>query len=373
MFNALGIINVIEREQTLMELTENRILAAVPIGGRYRVIDFALSNMVNAGIKSIGIFTHYKMGSLVSHLKNGREWNLDTKRRGLFFLSPDFSKYLFSPNKWDVSHFTTRLGYIESSTRKYVLISGCNMICNIDYRKVLDFHQKNEADITVIYKEIFLEEKDRFSPYLSLELSQDQRLLNVKTSSGTSDRDYMCMEMFLLSRDLLLKLIDECTKQNKWDLIRDGFMGSLTELKVYGYFFPGYIAKIHSLSSYFNHNMDLLSPPVWRELFYGSGPVFTKAKDSAPAKYMINASVNNALVANDCIIDGTIKNSIIFRGAKIGRGAHISNSIIMEKCVIEENVQVDHAILDKGVRVTQGKVICGVEDTPLVVRKQGIV
>lgn len=373
MFNVLGIINVIEREQTLMELTENRTLAAVPIGGRYRVIDFALSNMVNGGIKSIGIFTHYKMGSLVSHLKNGREWNLDTKRRGLFFLSPDFSKYLFSPNKWDVSHFTTRLGYIESSTRKYVLISGCNMICNIDYRKVLDFHQQKRADITVINKEVFPGGKEKFSPYLSLDLSQDNRLVNVKTTIGASGSDTMCMEMFLLSRDLLLKLIDECTKQNKWDLIRDGIMGNLQDLKVYGYPFFGYLAKINSLSNYFKHNMDLLSPPIWRELFYEAGPVFTKAKDSAPAKYMVDASVNNALVANDCIIEGKIENSIIFRGAKIGKGARISNSIIMERCVTEENVQVDHAILDKGVKVTQGKVICGGEDNPIVVRKQGVV
>lgn len=373
MFNTLGIINVIEKEQILMELTETRTLADVPIGGRYRVIDFALSNMVNVGIKSIGLFTHYKMGSLVSHLKNGREWNLDTKRRGLFFLSPDFSKYLFSPNKWDVSHFTTRLGYIGTSTRKYVLISGCNMICNIDYQKVLDFHQKNGADITVVYKEISQEDNDQFAPYVSLDLSEDHRVIDVKTSNDLSGGDNMCMEMFLLSRELLLKLIDECTKQNKWDLVRDGFMGNLKKIKVYGIAFPGYLAKIQSIATYFNHHMDLLNPSILRELFYGAGPVFTKGKDSAPAKYMINASVSNALVANDCIIDGVIKDSIIFRGAKIGKGARIFNSIIMEKCVIEENAQVEHAILDKGARVTEGKVICGAKENPLVIGKRKIV
>ena len=328
MFNVLGIINVIESEQILKELTEQRTLAAVPIGGRYRIIDFILSNMVNAGIRSVGIFTHYKMGSLVSHLKNGREWNLDTKRRGLFFLSPDFSKYLFSPNKWDVSHFTTRLGYIKTSTRQYVLITGCNMICNIDFQKVLAFHQERKADITVVYKEIGLSEKEKFSPYLSFTLSRAEKITEVNSLPYQSEKDNMCMEMFLLSRELLLKLIDECVRQNKWDLIRDGFLGNLRDLKVYGFHFPGYLAKINFLTNYYRHNMDLLQPSVWRELFLGPGPIFTKAKDSAPAKYMADANVKNALVANDCIIGGQIENSIIFRGAKVGKGAKINNSII---------------------------------------------
>lgn len=373
MFNVLGLINVIEKDQILMELTENRTLAAVPIGGRYRVIDFPLSNMVNAGVKSIGIFVHYQTGSLVSHLKNGREWNLDTKRRGLFFLSPDFSKYLFSPNKWDVSHFTTRLGYIESSTRKYVLITGCNMICNIDYQKMLKFHQEKGADITAVYKEISPGEKGRFAPYLSFGLSEDGRINQVKTTSGRSGSDKICMEMFLLSRELLLKLIDECINQNKWDLIRDGMMGNLKDLKVYGYGFPGYLAKISSLGNYFKHNMDLLEPDIWRELFFAAGPVFTKAKDSAPAKYMTDASVNNALIANDCVIAGKVENSVIFRGAKIGKRARISNSIIMEKCVIEEDAQIDYAVLDKEVRVTKGKIIAAGQNMPVVVRKQRVV
>ncbi|ATW28213.1 glucose-1-phosphate adenylyltransferase subunit GlgD [Candidatus Formimonas warabiya] len=372
MFNVLGIINVIEKEQALMELTENRTLAAVPIGGRYRIIDFTLSNMVNAGIKSIGIFTHFKMGSLVSHLKNSREWNLDTKRRGLFFLPPDFSKYLFSPNKWDVSHFTTRLGYMETSTRQYVIISGCNMVCNIDYQKVLDFHQKNGADITVIFKEVPPGEKEYLSPYLSLDLSTEGQVTGVRTTSGRSNRDKICMEMFLLSRTLLLQLIDECVKQNKWDLVRDGFMGNLRELKIYGYPFTGYLAKINSLRNYYKHSMDLLKPPIWQELFFAAGPVFTKVKDSAPAKYTVDAAVTNALVANDCVIGGRVENSVISRGVKIGKGARVSRSILLEKCVIEENALVENAILDKEVRVTKGKIIGATADGPTVVRKKSV-
>lgn len=373
MFNVLGIINAIDNEQNLMELTENRTLAAVPTGGRYRLIDFPLSNMVNAGIKSIGLFTHYKMGSLVSHIKNGREWNLDTKQRGLFFLSPDFSKYLFSPNKWDVSHFTTRLGYIKTSGRKYVLISGSNMICNIDFQKVLAFHQENKADITMIYKKLDHRQKTQFSPYLSLELAPDYRLINVKTANNSEDPDNMCMEMFLLSRELLLKLIDDCIRDNKWDLVRESFMGNLSDLKVYAYHFPGYLAKIHSLANYFQHNMDLLNPSVRQELFSAAGPIFTKSRDSAPAKYLDGAYIKNALVSNDCIIGGSIENSIIFRGAKIGRGARIFHSIIMEKCVVEDNAHIEHAILDKASRVTYGKVIKGTGGHPIIIRKQFVV
>lgn len=371
--NVLGIINVIENEQTLGELTEQRSLAAVPMGGRYRVIDFPLSNMVNAGIKSIGIFTHYKMGSLVSHLKNGREWNLDTKRRGLFFLSPDFSKYLFSPNKWDVSHFTTRLGYIKTSTRNYVLITGCNIICNIDYQKVGKFHQEKGAQITAVYKEILPEEKEKYSPYLSFRISEESRIREVNSTPPPSGKDNMCVEMFFLSRQLLLELIDTCVKQNKWDLVRDGLLGNLRDIKVYGYHFPGYLAKINSLSNYYRHHMDLLQPKVWRELFFAAGPIYTKAKDSVPTKYLADASVQNSLVANDCIIGGKVENSIIFRGVKIGKGAHIKKSIILEKGIIDNYSRVDYALLDKEVRVTKGKEVSGTDDAPVVIRKQNII
>ncbi len=370
MLNALGIINVIENEQILGALSENRPYAAVPIDGRYRIIDYPLSNMVNAGIKSVGIFTHYKMGSLIAHLKNGREWNLDTKRRGLFFLSPDFSKYIFSPNKWDISHFTSRLGYIQSSTRKYALISGCNMICNIDFQKVRDFHEERGADITIVCKEIAPEEKEKFDPCLLLDITEDRRVHQIKNVNGpASGHEHICLEMFLLSRKLLLDIIEECTKQNKWDLIQDGMIRNSRNLKVVAYPFSGYLAKINSISNYFDHHMDLLNLRVWQELFYQSGPIITKTKDSAPTKYTGKASVHNSLVSNDCIIAGEIENSVIFRGAKAEQGSVIKNSLVLQKCIIEEGAQLEYAILDKGVHISKGKIIKGTKEHPAVIKK----
>lgn len=370
MLNALGIINVIENDQVLGEVSESRPFAAVPIDGRYRIIDFPLSNMVNAGIKSVGIFTHYKMGSLIAHLKNGREWNLDTKRRGLFFLSPDFSKYIFSPNKWDISHFTSRLGYIQSSTRKYVLISGCNMICNIDYHKVRDFHEERGADITIVCKRISPEERKKFEPCLLMDVNEDQQVHQFKAANEQSmDHEHLCLDMFFLSRDLLLEIIDECAKQNKWDLVQDGFIRNSRNLKVVAYPFTGYLAKINSISNYFNHHMDLLNLDVRRELFYQAGPILTKAKDSAPTRYTKDSSVHNSLVSNDCIIAGEIENSVIFRSIKADRGSVIKNSVILPKCTIEEGVELEYAILDKGVHITKGKTIKGSKEHPVVIRK----
>ena len=235
------------------------------------------------------------------------------------------------------------------------------------------FHQEKGAQITAVYKEILPEEKEKYSPYLSFRISEESRIREVNSTPPPSGKDNMCVEMFFLSRQLLLELIDTCVKQNKWDLVRDGLLGNLRDIKVYGYHFPGYLAKINSLSNYYRHHMDLLQPKVWRELFFAAGPIYTKAKDSVPTKYLADASVQNSLVANDCIIGGKVENSIIFRGVKIGKGAHIKNSFILEKGIIDNYSRVDYALLDKEVRVTKGKEVSGTDDAPVVIRKQNII
>jgi len=373
MKNVTGIITLVTNEKVLQDLTHHRTLAAVPIGGRYRIIDFALSNMANSGIRDVGLFAQNKCGSLISHLGNGREWNLNRKRGGLFILPPDYSEYPSSMNKWDVSHFHSRLGYFQSRANKYLIISGCNMICNLDYRDAFHFHQKTNADVTIIYKKCHESEKKFFSSCFAVETDANGRVIDLRINPGQLTGSKVALEMFIMSKSLLISLIDDCITREWCDLVNDGLMANMKNLKIYGYPYQGYLAKINSLENFYRHNMDLLLPEVWEELFFRPGSIYTKVKDSAPAKYGADSSVKNSLVANDCVLEGKVENSVISRGVRIGRGAQVKNSIVLGRCVIGENALVNNVILDKEVLVSPGKILENKDLSPIVVKKRSVI
>lgn len=367
----MGIINLMEDEDFLKEISYHRPAAAVPFGGRYRMIDFVLSNMVNSGITNVGIIVQHKYRSLMDHLGSGKEWDLDRKRDGLFFLPPG-QRYQQGIYRWDLRHFYTHLDYIQYSRQKYVLVSGSNMICNIDYRDAFKFHQAMNADITILYKD--MENTDEnLSQCQIIETAEDGRIIDLEIKPDKIKSSKISMEMCIMEKSLLVELIHRCHFRGECDLVRDGFIKNLNRLRIYGFPHQGYLAPIDSIQSYHKHSMDLLRPEVWQKLFFDKGLIITKVKDGAPTKYSDGSRVHNALIANDCIIEGIVENSIIFRGVEIGRGARIKDSIIMQKCKIEEGAWVENVIADKGVTVTKGKHLKGEEHYPLVITKKTVI
>ncbi|ABO49986.1 glucose-1-phosphate adenylyltransferase, GlgD subunit [Desulforamulus reducens MI-1] len=371
MKNVMGIINIMENEDFLMELSYHRPVAAVPFGGRYRMIDFVLSNMVNSGIQNVGILVQNSYRALMDHLGRGKEWDLDRKRDGLFFLPPDQynGQGIY---RWDLRHFYTHLDYINYSRHKYVLISGSNMLCNINYQEAFEFHQAMNADITLIYKDME-SIRDNLPQSSFIDIAEDGRIFGLEISPTKINSFKMSMEMCLMKKSLLVDLINCCYSRGECDLIRDGFIKNLHRLRVYGFPYQGYLATIDNIQSYYKHSMDLLKPEIWRKLFFEQGLIYTKPKDGAPTKYNEGARVSNALIANDCIIDGFVENSIIFRGVKIGRGAHVKDSIIMQKCDIQEDAVIESVIADKEVIVTKVKHLKGEKHYPLVIKKRTII
>lgn len=371
MKDVMGIINLMENEDYLKELSYHRPVAAVPFGGRYRMIDFVLSNMVNSGIRNVGILVQHKYRALMDHLGRGKEWDLDRKRDGLFFLPPGQynNQGIY---QWDLRHFYNHLDYINYSRHKYVLLSGVNMLCNINYQEVFKFHRAMNADITIIYKNM---EEELVYPTQChfVDTVEDGRIIGIEISPAKITSNKMSMEMSIMKKSLLVDLINNCYSRGECDLIRDGFIKNLHRLRVFGFPFHGYLATVDSVPSYYKHNMDLLRPEIWRTLFYDQGKIFTKTKDGPPTKYNEEAKVSNALVANDCIIDGIVENSVLFRGVKVGKGAHIKDSIIMQKCEIQENALIEHVIADKEVIITKGKHLKGEEHYPLVIKKRTVI
>jgi glucose-1-phosphate adenylyltransferase len=374
MKNVLGLINLHENEELLKELTRHRPLAAVPFGGRYRLIDFVLSNMVNSGIVNVGIVVKNKARSIMDHLRSGKEWDLARKRDGLFVLPPpDHIHYSNSIYKGDLEHFHSHLDFLQHSSQEYVIVAGSHTVYNTDYREAFRHHLAKQADITVIYKEEQPVPGRQFSLATALTVGGDGRVTDMHVSTGRITGGFISLETFIMRKALLLKIIEDCIARGEYDFVKEGIVKRLGRYKVYGFPFTGYMAKINSVQSYFRANMELLLPEVWQDLFLKSGPVYTKVKDEPPANYRDQVAAGNVLVANGCIIEGRVENSMLFRSVRVHRGAYVNNCIIMQKCEIGPNAVLENVICDKDVRISGAKRLIGDKNYVLVIEKGMIV
>jgi len=366
MNNVLGIINLSINQPLLHELTYHRTTATVPFGGRYRLIDFVLSNMVNSGINNAAVLTHNNFRSILDHLGSGKEWDLDRKQRGLFILPPtNTSSTSFNG---DLQNFHGHLEYFARSSEEYVIISCSHMICNIDYNEVVKAHIHKNADITIVYKELDATQEDLSNLHI-VELGEDNRVIGMTEQQQRHDNNKVYMRMIVIKKDLLVDLVKKSVSQNYYDLVRHVIIRHLHTLNVYAYEYKGHLAIINSIHNYYKSSMELLKPQVWKALFFQPGLIYTKVKDEPPVEYTEGATVTNSLIANGCIIEGTVENSILFRGVLVGRGAVIKNSIVMQKCVIESDSVLNHVILDKDVHVTSGQQLEGKLSAPTVFTK----
>ncbi|MCL0101393.1 glucose-1-phosphate adenylyltransferase subunit GlgD [Peptococcaceae bacterium] len=374
--NAMGIINLADKNKILKGLTVHRPLAAVPFGCRYRIIDFVLSSMVNSGIKNIGIFVERKSRSLIDHLYSGKDWDLDRKRDGLFIFQCNSSE---NGSGGFFKYLCENLDYLYKSKQEYVVIAEGNIICNLNFAEILDHHTKLNADVTVVYKKY----NSNVSGVVITELSDNgkvidmldlERILEPKAGRLFSrNLDKKAAGIYVISKSLLIDLAQICVAKGYYDFVKDGLIKNLSKLNVYAYRYDGYLVNIDSIKNYYRYNMDLLNQDIWKSLFFEPGLIYTKIQDGPPTKYMKNSDVKYSLIANACIIDGVVENSILFRRVKVHKGALIKNSIIMQKTEIEQNAVLENVILDKEVKVTKGKKLIGEKNYPLVVGKGTVI
>jgi len=374
MKDVLGIINLHENEELLREITRLRPLAAVPFGGRYRIIDFILSNMVNSGISNVGIVVKQQYRSLMDHLRSGKEWDLARKRDGLFILPPpDHVHYANSIYKGDLEHLHNQLDFLNRSSQQYVLIASSHILYNMDFGEAFQFHLDKEADITVLYKDEPVSPENRFSLATVVAVNSDGRVTDMGIKTGRIHGGKIGLEAFIMSKKLLLQITEDCVSRGEFDLAKEGIIKNLSRYKVYGFGFKGYMAKINSIQAYYQANMDLLNPGIWYELFNKSGPIYTKVKDEAAANYREDAAVSNSMVANGCVIEGQVVNSIVFRGVRVHRGAVIKNCIIMQNSEIGNNAVLENVICDKDVKITADKRLISDKNYIMVIEKGMVV
>ena len=373
MRDTMGIIYTGDSNISLQELTLRRSVAALPFGGRYRIIDFALSNMVNSGIVNVGIITQNNYHSLMDHLDTGKQWDLDRKNGGLFILPPYVSHENRGWYRGEVEAYHSNMSYIRKSPQKYVILSGSSMVCNLNYYEAMEFHKANNADITVIYKEMKKAGKETLSKHTVINTDENHRIVDMEVNSANPTSEKLCMEMYIIEKRLFEYLIAECEARGLFDFNKDVLVRNLNKLKIYGFPYNGYMANIDSIQSYFKHNLELFDPENFYELFHDSGLIYTKVRDEVPAKYGVNAKAENSLVADGCIINGQVENSMLFRGVKIGEGAVVKNSIIMQGTEIQEKVVLENVILDKEAIIRKGRHLEGQESYTVVIRKGAVI
>jgi glucose-1-phosphate adenylyltransferase len=365
----MGVINLIHETEEMGPLTANRCLASVPFGARYRLIDFVLSSMVNSGIPKVAVFAHTKFRSLMDHLGSGSNWDLHRKQNGLFVLPPameDQSDF----GKGDLYHFYRNRDYFARSTAEYIVVTRSHMVCNIDFARVLEHHRAKEADITVVCKhwpraETGLTRKAR--------LDADGRVLEMQDHFGRLESDIVSMEMYVLRKELLIELVETTLAQGRDHFFRHAILSRLGELKVNAYLHDGALGVVNTIPAYYRHNMDLLDPDVWNDLFFQPNPIFTKVKDEPPTRYRSGAQAVHSLIANGCEIEGTVERSILFRGVKVRRGAYVRNSIVMQNGVVGEGGFLENCILDKEVEIRPLRELKGSIQVPFVALKRNVI
>ena len=367
--DVLGIVFGNAYVNDLQSLTSHRAMASVPFGGKYRLVDFNLSNMTNSGITNIGIIVNKNFFSLMDHVGSGKSWHLSRKNGGVHLLPPFIQSGENLGDSLVESLYSVRR-FLRDATEEYVLLSECGFVANVDYSKMIQAHIEKNADFTLLYVN-GLESKSRQNA-LTFTTGTDERIEEFMVEpSAKADRN-VAVGAILTNRKFLLELVQECINKNQLNYKRNVFQDNVRKYRFFGFKFEGYYSLIGSVNEYFNANMDLLKKENQKELFNSKCPIFTKVRDDMPSRYGLDSSVKNSLIAQGCIIEGEVENSIIAKGVRIGKGTKVSNCIIMQDTKIGEGATLNYVISDKDVVIKDGRALCGYDSFPIYIPSEKV-
>lgn len=363
MGNVIGLLSTNYTGEKYGKLIEDRPVASIPFGGRYRLIDFALSSMVNSGLDTVGVITPSNYRSLADHLNMGREWGLNKKQGGLFMLPGAVHGLKDLHARFSLRDVILNRQFFLRADEDTVLICAANRVFNMDFRPAIAQHEKAGAAATLIYKKV---RRAETSTGLFLTINPGGQV--AKISEAAEGEANCFLDCMLIRRSLILDFI-ECYQNLGYIDIMDIVSANLSQLQVDSWHFTGYEHAVDHAPDYMKVSQDLLRPEVQAELFQEDRPVLTKTQDSPPAKYLPGASVKNSIVAASCILSGAVENSILFRNVTIGAGAVVRNCVLMQHCVISPGAVVENVICDKYVVISPNVKLSGSEENPFLIGK----
>ncbi len=367
-YTAMGLIFPNMHDDAVRECTGIRSMGSLPFGGRYRLIDFTLSNMVNAGITKVGVITKSNYQSLMDHLGSGKAWDLSRKNEGLFFLPPhsiDDEMY-----QGRIGSLADNLAFLRRSKEEYIILSDCHMVTSTDYDAMLEAHVASGADVTVACRRGVV---PKLADIPQVVMDATGRVTDMLIGRVNEAAAYYGIGVYIMRKEWLIQIVSEAMARNLHRFERDILQSRLGDIQVYGYEVPELVMPIYSLASYYNASLALLDAEIRRQLFPNNRPVYTKLLDCAPVQYGLHAQVENSLVADGAHIDGTVKNSIVFRGVNIGRDTLIEDCVIMQDVTVGDRCSLTSVIADKNAVFREGRTLQGFESYPVYIAKNAIV
>ncbi len=368
MTNVLGILFANTHEGAVPELAAKRTIASIPFGGRFRMVDFLLSGMSNSGMSKVGIITRSNYQSLLDHIGSARPWDLARTDGGLTLLAPFGRNNDTGLFKGKLDALSSCLSYIRHTDCEYVVLSDCDLVINPDFTHLLDVHIESGADITAVcHTDSYTEEETKDAA--CFKVGRGGRVEAVAINRAMAGKRTMDLNIYVMKTSLLINLVEDLVSLGKFSFSVDVLQGKYAELDIRAYEFSGFYRRICDLESYYHANMALLEPENLKKLMPRERPVYTKDRADAPAMYGFDSAVRNSLVANGCVIEGVVENSILFRGVKVEKGAVVRNSILMQDTVVGKDTTVSNIVTDKNVEIGDGLSVTSAESCPLYIAK----
>lgn len=369
MASTVGVIfSSLNEEKNIPELTKVRSVGSIPYGGRYRLVDFTLSNMVNSGITTVGMITKSNYQSLMDHLGSGKDWDLARKEGGLILLPP-YSDETETLYKSRLEALKGTISFLKKAKEDFVVLADSDAVYKLDYSKVIEYHTKKNADITMVYHE---HELKKSHYYMTFDTDKNGKIIGLAINPNSEGIKKNYINVLVARRSFLIRLVQDAIQHGYTSFGKDILSPGVNTLKLYAYKHEGYYANIDSLASFFKSNTDLLNKDIRNEIF-GDRDVYTKVNDSAPAKFASTAKVKNSLVSDGCLIEGTVENSILFRGVKIGKGTVVKNCILMSENIVGENCNLAYVVSDKDSVIRDNRVLAGCELQPYFINKGSLI
>ncbi len=367
--DAMGLILADTDGAAMGELTKPRAMAALPFAGRYRIIDFILSNLVNSGIISVGVLTSNKYRSLMDHLGSGAAWDLSRKNKGLFILPPFVTSEAHGRYS-DADGFLGVMDFFRMNSSKYVIVTESNFIFKTTFNEIIRVHEESGADVTIMYNrdEDYLDEKTMY-----LDADDGGRVKNLYINSEIRMTDKVSMDVFVIKRELLLDLLWQAISRGDAEVSIKDLLHKNQKLRIRGFEFKGYCLRINSIESYFAASMEILKYDVRKQLFWGTNKIFTKVKDEAPAIYSEDCNVGNSLISDGCKVYGDVADSVLFRSVTVSPKASLKNCILMQGVHISEGCVLENVIIDKNSILRPGIKLIGQPNYPVIIGKGAVV
>ena len=370
MKDVMGVIYTGERDSFLRELTLMRAVAAVPVLGRYRVIDFLVSSMVNSGMRKVGVIMQKNYHSLMDHLGSGKEWDLHGKNDGLYILPPFLTNDNVGVYTGSLDGLHSNMNFLRRSRKEYVLICNSLILFNANFQDMFKAYVKSGCEAMMMYTRDQNMKRKEYGTYLDVD-PESGKVLDIEIDPTEPHYDNIGMEVILMRRERLIKLIDSGVAHGYHELTRDVLQRLIRDagMNVHGYCYQDICFRLDSIQNYFNMNQQFLDSDIRHRIFPEDRPVYTKVRDELPARYLTGAKVINSSLADGCIISGTVEHSVLFRGVKVAEGATVKNCVIMQDCEIEAGAVLENCILDKQAHIQAGSRLIGPKAYPIVISK----